>query len=95
MILICNCQERENGICLCDVALDEWDLTLILTLCAFYRLPCVPASQWETATWIGTACVGFGLEIGPICKYVKYGTTFQIKKNGTIFKRIIKKMTVF
>ena len=47
-----------------DVALDEWDLTLILTLCAFYRLPSVLVSQWETATWIGTACVAPGLKLG-------------------------------
>ena len=68
MILICNCQERESGICLCDVAFDEWDLTLILTLCAFYRLPCVILANEVVTRGLDPACVALDLNLKNLMK---------------------------
>ena len=42
VILICNCQERENWFCLCWCG--AW-MDLILTLCTIYSLPCVHLTQ--------------------------------------------------
>ena len=57
VILICNCQERENWFCLCWCGSDLMILALILTLYPIYKLPCVYLIQWACDMWTWTACV--------------------------------------
>ena len=68
----------------------------VLTPRALYRLTCGLWANELVPCGLGTACVAFWTELasfwpwGPICKYVKYGTTSQIKKMGLFLKEIKK-----
>ena len=71
VILICNCQERENWFCLCWCG--AWIVYLILTctVVAFHRLPHVPLSQWTCDMWT------FLLAWHPLDRTVKKKTKMQ------------------
>ena len=60
----------------------------ILTLCAIYSLPCVPASQWACDMWTWTACVAlvdWTEKKGLKCNFGKFGTVLQfIKEFGPL-----------